>query len=217
MREKENTLHKQDVLNTNNATEDKLQSIQGFKEKIQESFISFGELLSDIKRNGIYKVKGYKTFKDFIETEYNISASFAGKLISVYELYIEDLDMDEQTLNEIGFDRLCMIKPIIKDTELDTAEIWIEEAKEKNTSELRQSIKEEKEKVKKELSFKEIFANQYIEKMRTFFNCSVKELNFKLAVYFHDADLNEIKSEIKKKSDKLVQTDGFNKILEEKC
>jgi hypothetical protein len=35
--------------------------------------------------------------------------------------------------------------------------------------------------------------------MRTWFNCSQKELNFKLALYFQDADLEEVKKIIKEK------------------
>ncbi len=193
----------------NKSPEEKFAAIEKFKNTLQESFISFGELLSEIKRKGTYKIKGYKTFKDFIETEYNLASSFASKLIDTYELYIEELDIDEFTLNQIGFDRLNMIKPFVKDTELSIAETWIDEAKEKPTPELRQIIKDEKEKTKKVKPFKEVFAEQHIEKMRTFFNCSTKELNFKMAIYFQDADLNEIKQEIKDKQRRLEQSSEF--------
>ncbi|HOD55419.1 MAG TPA: hypothetical protein PKJ08_12905 [Candidatus Cloacimonadota bacterium] len=189
--------------------EDKFAAIEKFKNTLQENFISFGELLSEVKRKGTFKVKGYKTFKDFIETEYNITSAFAGKLIDTYELYIEELDVDEFTLNQIGFDRLNMIKSFVKDTELSIAEEWIDEAKEKNTPELRQMIKDEKEKVKKPKTFKEIFAEQHVDKMRTFFNCSAKELNFKMAIFFHDADLNMIKQDIKDKQRQLEQSGDF--------
>lgn len=189
--------------------EEKFAAIEKFKNRLQEDFIGFGELLSEIKRTGTFKVKGYKTFKDFIETEYNLASNFATKLIDTYELYIEELDIDEFTLNEIGFDRLNMIKPFVKDSEISIAETWLDEAKEKSTPELRQIIKDEKEKIKKPKSFKEVFAEQHLEKMVTFFNCSAKELNFKMAIYFQDADLESVKQEIKEKQKRLEQSGEF--------
>lgn len=189
--------------------EERFAAVEKLKNTLQENFLNFGELLSVIKRKGIYKVKGYKTFKDFIETEYNISGSFANKMISVYELYVEELDIDEFTLNQIGFERLCMIKPLIHDQDPSIAEIWIEEAKEKETPRLRQSIKEEKEKTKKIKPFKEVFTGQFMEKLCVFFNCSEKSLLFKFAVYFNDYNLNELKQEIKDKQRKLEQSPDF--------
>lgn len=189
--------------------EEKFAAVEKFKNTLQENFLNFGELLSNIKQKGTFKVKGYKTFKDFIETEYNISGSFANKMISVYELYVEELDIDEYSLNQIGFERLCMIKPFVQDEELSIAETWIDEAKEKATPELRESIKKEKEKTKKAKPFKEVFSDQFVEKLCTFFNCPKKSLMFKFAVFFNDYDLNELKQEIKDKQRKLEQSPDF--------
>jgi len=183
--------------------EDKFAEIEKFKQKLQDSFVSFGELLSDIKRSGVFKVKGYKTFKEFIEKEYNLAGTFASKLIDTYEIYMEEFDMDEESMKEIGFDRLNMIKPMVKDTDIKIAESWIEEAKNLSTPDLREKIKEEKDKVKKPESFKDIFVKQFLEKMCVFFNCSPKELNYKLAIYFQDADLESVKVMIKEKQKKL--------------
>ena len=182
---------------------EKFAEIEKFKQRLQDNFVSFGELLSDIKRSGVFKVKGYKTFKEFIEKEYNLAGNFASKLIDTYEIYMEEFDMDEQSLKEIGFDRLNMIKPMVKDTDIKIAESWIEEAKNLSTPDLREKIKEEKEKVKKPESFKEIFVKQFLEKMCVFFNCSPKELNYKLAIYFQDADLESVKVMIKEKQKRL--------------
>ena len=195
----------------NNITPDEqFAAVDKMKDKIQDNFIAFGELLSAIKRKGTYRVKGYKTFKDFIETEYNIAGLFANRVIDVYDLYIDELSIDEFTLNQIGFDRLNMIKPFVRDAEISIAEAWIEEAKEKSTPELRQIIKDEKEKTKPPKPFKEVFSEQHLEKMCTFFNCSVKELNFKMAIYFHDMDLDAVKQDIKEKQKRLEQSGDFD-------
>ena len=200
--------------NTQQTPDEQFESISRMKDKIQENFITFGDILSRIKRNGTFKVKGYKTFKDFIETEYNIASNFANKLIDTYELFVKELDIDEYSLNQIGFDRLNMIKPFVRDTELSIAENWIEEAKEKSTPELRDLIKEHKEKTKKTRSYKEIFAEQHLERMCTFFNCSAKELNFKMAIYFQDSDLQVVKETIKITQKKLEQSGQFDGMFE---
>ena len=189
--------------------EEKFTEIQKFISKMQESFVAFGELLSHIKRTGIFKVKGYKNFKEFIEKEYNFASSFASKLIDTYELYLEELDVDEESVKEIGFDRLNMIKPFVKDSEVGIAEGWIEEAKALSTPDLREKVKDEKERNKKPESVKDIFIKQYLEKMCVFFNCSVKELNYKMAIYFQDADLESIKIMIKEKQRKLEENEGL--------
>jgi hypothetical protein len=185
------------------APEEKFAEVKKFITRLQEDFVAFGELLSHIKRNGTFKHKGYKTFKEFIEKEYNLASTFATKLINTYELYMEEMDMDESDLKEIGFDRLNMIKPFVKNSEISTAESWIEDAKKLSTPDLRERVKEEKEHNKKPESMKDIFIKQYFEKMCTFFNCSVKELNYKMAIYFQDADLESIKLMIKEKQRKL--------------
>ena len=189
--------------------DEKFTEIGKFIDRMQENFVAFGELLSHIKRTGLFKYKGYKNFKEFIEKEYNLASSFASKLIDSYELYMEELDVDEQSMKEIGFDRLNMIKPFVKDTELGVAEFWIEEAKLLPTPELREKVKEEKDRHKKPESNKDIFIKQHLEKMCVFFNCNVKELNYKMAVYFQDADLESIKIMIKEKQKKLEENEGL--------
>jgi len=41
--------------------------------------------------------------------------------------------------------------------------------------------------------------------MCVFFNCSVKELNYKMAIYFQDADLESIRVMIKEKQKRLEE------------
>jgi hypothetical protein len=189
--------------------EEKFAEIEKFKKRLQESFVAFGELLSDIKRNEVFKFKGHKTFKDFIEKEYNLAASFAMKLIDTFELYSHEHDLDEETMKQIGFDRLNMIKPFVKDKDIVIAESWIEEARTLDTPDLREKIKieKEKDKKKKKESVKDIFVKQHNEKMCTHLNCNIKELQFKMAVYFHEADMESIRIMIKDKQ-KYIESTG---------
>lgn len=179
--------------------DEKFQAIEKYKKNLDDYFINFGELLSDIKRTKAFRMKGYKTFREFIEDEYNINGGFATKLINLYELYIKELDMDEASVREIGMEKLHVIKPLVKDVEFKVVEEWLETASSLPASELKEKVKEVLQKDKPDKTMKDVLVEQYLERMTTFFNCSIKELNYKLAVYFQDQDLEEIKHIVKQK------------------
>jgi len=96
------------------SAEEKFAALANLKDKLEDNFVMLGQLLSEIKRSKLYLFKGYENFKDFVETEYQLSGSLAGKLISTFDLFIEEMDIDENEVKEIGFDRLQMIKPFMK-------------------------------------------------------------------------------------------------------
>jgi len=178
--------------------EEKLKAAQNLKQQMETNFVSLGQLLSEMKRYKIYVSRGYKTFNEFVENEFNIASTFASKLISTYDLFIESLDKDEKTVKDIGLDKLNMIKPFVKQAKFIEAEAWINKAQEMPTAQLREEIKEireQKAKIKK--TMKDVMIDQYIEKMVTFFNCGRKELNFKLALYFQDMDLEQIRDTVR--------------------
>lgn len=180
--------------------DEKFNAIANLKEKLEENFITLGQLLSEIKRAKLYRFKGYEKFKDFIENEYAISGSLAGKLVQSFDFYIEEMDMDEGTAKEIGFDRLQMVRPLIAKADWKVREEWITKAGEMPTKDLRDHIKEIKKQEKGEdVDLKSVFVDQYMEKMLTWFNCSGKELQFKLALFFQDADLEHVKKVVKER------------------
>jgi hypothetical protein len=186
--------------------EEKFEAITVLKTKIEDHFLALGEIFSQIKRSQAYRLKGYPTFRDFIETELKLNNSMATKLIGIYELYIEELDVDENDVKKIGVDRLAMIKPIIQKATFEEQEGWLEQAKTLPTQDLKDKIKEIKLKEKKlDKTLKDVLAEQYMEKMTTFFNCSAKELNFKLALYFQDEDLEQIRQIIKERQRKFEE------------
>jgi hypothetical protein len=184
--------------------EEKLQAAQNLKQQMENNFVSLGQLLSEMKRYKIYISRGYKTFNEFVEAEFNIASTFASKLISTYDLYIDSLDKDEKTVQDIGLEKLNMIKPFVKQAKFIEAEEWINKAQEMPTTQLREEIKEireQKAQIKK--TMKDVLIDQYLENMVTFFNCSRKELNFKLALYFQDMDLNQIRDTIRDRQRKF--------------
>lgn len=188
--------------------DEKIQAVTNLKQNMEENFVQLGQLLSDIRRTKLYKFKGYKTFKEFVENEFNMNGSFAAKVISNFDLFIRELDVDEHSAKEIGLDKLNMIKPLVKQAEFNEKEDWIKKAQELPTSELREEIKEIRENKKnKDKTMKNVFIEQYIEKMVTFFNCNRKELNFKLALYFQDENLEEMRAIVKDKQRRFEETD----------
>jgi len=188
--------------------DEKIEAVGNLKKNMEENFVQLGQLLSEIRRTKLFKFKGYKTFKEFVENEFNLSGSFAAKIISNFDLFIRELDVDEYSAKEIGLDKLNMIKPLVKQSEFQEKHDWIKKAQELPTTELRDEIKEIREQKKnKDKTVKDVLVEQYIEKMVTFFNCSRKELNYKLAIYFQDENLEEIKEIINKKQRNFENND----------
>ena len=188
--------------------DEKMDAVANLKQNMEENFVQLGQLLSDIRRTKLFKFKGYKTFKEFVENEFNMSGSFAAKIISNFDLFIRELDVDEHSAKEIGLDKLNMIKPLVKQSEFNEKQDWIKKAQELPTTELRDEIKEIRENKKnKDKTMKDVFVEQYVERMVTFFNCNRKELEFKLALYFQDENLEEMRSVVKEKQQRFEETD----------
>ncbi|MDD2229917.1 MAG: hypothetical protein PHY48_10950 [Candidatus Cloacimonetes bacterium] len=196
----------------NMSPDEKFTAVANLKDQLEDNFISLGQLLSEIKRSKLFLFKGYDKFKDFVEAEYQLSSSLAGRLVSTFDLFIEEMDIDETEIKEIGFDRLQMIRPMMQKADWQLRDEWVHKAEEMPTKELRDHIKELKKQEKEtDLDLKDVYVDQYMEKMVSWFNCSRKELNFKLALYFQDADLDEIKKVVKERQRIFEQTTQTDK------
>lgn len=184
-------------------------AVQNLRLKLEENFIQLGHLFSLIKREKLYKKKGYDSLKEFAEAEFKIGGTLAGKLSAVYDLYVEDINLDDQALKEIGFDRLNMIKPFVAKQSPQVQDNWLEMAERLPMPELKDHIKQIKDKAKDQnKGMKDVLVDQYLERMTTYFNCSRKELDYKLALYFQDSDLEEMKKLVKAKERQLEEEMG---------
>jgi hypothetical protein len=178
--------------------DEKIDAVQRLRRNLEDNFVELGQLLSEIKRSKMFKFRGYKSFKDFVEEEFQMAGSFASKVVGIYDLYINELDVDEHTVKQIGLDKLHLVKPMVKDKPYQESMDWVQRAQTEGTGELREEIKEIRKREKeKDKDLKAVYIDQYLERMVSFFNCSRKELNFKLALYFQDRDLQEVQKEIK--------------------
>ncbi len=192
--------------------EERFKAIGTIKNRLEEDFVALGELLSEMKRMRTFKIKGYKNFKEFIESEYNMSNTLAAKLIAVYDIYIKDMNMDSETVKEIGMDRLSLIKPLIKDSTYEVQEEWVKQAEELTHQDLKEKIKEINDKKREDSkTLKDVFVEQFLDNMKGYFNCSGKELNYKLALFFQDSDLEKVNDTIREKQRKFEeQVEGDN-------
>lgn len=164
---------------------DILKRVNWLKDDINANFITMGALLFEIKNDKKYKAKGYQHFKDYIERELKLNNSFCNKLIGVYDLYVDKMEVDEEELLEIGFDKLHVIKPVVSDCEISVAESWIEGAKKTPMPELKEEVKKIKELKKKPKDFKEIFKEQVYTRLCESLNMNRKSLEYNLALVYH--------------------------------
>ncbi|MBI9031353.1 hypothetical protein JEZ13_05070 [bacterium] len=205
-----------EIFNTNQedrlTPEERFKAIGVIKNRLEEDFVALGELLSEMKRMRTFKIKGYKNFKEFIETEYNMSNTLASKLIAIFDIYIKDMNIDTETVKEIGMDRLSLIKPLIKDSSYEVQEEWVKQAEELTHQDLKEKIKEINDKKREDSkTLKDVLVEQFMDNMKGYFNCSGKELNYKLALYFQDSDLEKVNEVIRERQRKFEeQVEGDN-------
>jgi hypothetical protein len=186
--------------------EERFEAIRKLLGKMELSMVETGNLLSEMKRMRTYKIKGYKSFKEFTEAEYNLPGRVANSLTKMYDFFIREMNLDEDTINKIGFDKLELIHPIVKDTSYEVQEEWVKTAEDLTYPELNEKVKEIKVKAREEAkTLKDVLVEQYFENMLGYFNCSKRELSYKLALYFQDMDLQEVNEVIRKQQRKFEE------------
>jgi len=186
------------------STVESLDAVYKLRNDLEGKFIEMGQLLAHIKQSKLFRLKGYESFRDYVEQEHNIGLSMANKLIKIQSIFINDMDQDEETLKDIGMDRLIMIAPLVaKAGDWAEKEELLQMAGDLPIPELKTELKKRKEAVKAEdTDLKQVFVQQFQERFTSWFNCSVKELQFKLALYFSDfkdQDLEIVMKDVKLK------------------
>jgi len=186
------------------STQDSLEAVYKLRNDLEGKFIEMGQLFAHIKAMKLYHFRGYESFRDYVEQEHNIGLSMANKLIKIQSIFVSDMDQDEETLKEIGMDRLLMIAPLVaKAGDWAEKEDLLQIAGDLPIPELKTELKKRKEAVKAEdTDLKQVFVQQFQERFTSWFNCSVKELQFKLALYFSDfkdQDLEIVMKDVKLK------------------
>lgn len=165
--------------------QDSLDAVYKLRNDLASKFIEMGQLFAHIKQTKLFRFNGYESFRDFIEQEHNLSLSLANKLIKIQNLFIQELDQDEETLKEIGMDRLIMIAPFMSDAPQEAQEELLQIAADFPLPALKAELKKRKEEAKKEApDLKQVLVDQMKEHVCCWLNCSWKEAQFKLALWF---------------------------------
>lgn len=173
---------------------DSLEAAGKLHKDIESKFIEMGQVFSHIKATKIFRMKGYESFKDWVEHEHNMSAKMANKLIRLQRLFVEEMDMDEETLKEIGFDRLMMIAPMVEKADWEKRDELVGKAGELPIPQLAGELKKAKIEAQKDApqDLKKVLVDQWKEQMCNLFNCSWSEAQFKLALWFSNGDRSDV-------------------------
>ncbi len=198
-------MNKQDekrIARIDQTPEEQFEAIGDLQDKLEENFLFLGQLLNNVKQLKYHLFRGYESFKNFVEAEYNMSFAMASRMIRIQRLYVEDMDLDEETLKGIGMDRLLMIAPLMNKVGW-RQDALLQMAEDMPLDELIEELK----RMKKEAAeleppdLKKVLVDQWKQTMMEQFNCPWSEVQFKLALWFSMPEklgtMEEMKSEIK--------------------
>lgn len=186
------------------SAQDSLEAVYKLRNDLEGKFIEMGQLFAHIKQTKLFRFKGYESFRDYIEQEHNIGLSLANKLIKIQDLFIGEMDQDEETLKEIGMDRLLMIAPLVAKADFADQEELLQIAGNMPIPELKAEVKKRKEAASPDeaTDLKKLLIEQFKEKVCCWLNCTWTEAMFKLGLWFcampYEGDvLAEMKAQIK--------------------
>lgn len=119
-------------------------SIVELKQTIGATCFLMGKLLTENKRNGLYKLLGHNTFESFLGTpEISFHRTTAYKHMKIYSEFIEYYKLSQKDLQDIDLDKLYLILPIIDKNNIQD---WLEKARTLSRSDLRIAIQGKKQK-----------------------------------------------------------------------
>lgn len=190
--------------------EQKFEAVFNLKNYLADNFIQLGQILGEIKSAKLFLFKGYESFGAFVEHEYNLAKALANKLIRIYDLFIIDMDKDDDSLKDVGYDRLGLIAPLVDKADWQTRDELFAKAYELPIPELKAHIKALREEEKNsETDLKKLLVDQFKERIMTNFNCSWPEAQYKLALWFTGINVDamlQIKDQVKRAQKQFEST-----------
>ena len=169
------------------------EQVELLKKNTESDVISLGRLLYEIKEKKIYRAFGYINFSLYVEDKLNLSASIANRYIRIFKEFVLELNIGEDTLNELGMSSLELLLKMFKIVENDKVEL-IQLAQKESYSNMKVKYQDLKEQLKeKEKTMEEVLTEQFYERATEIFNCSKKKVDFNLALFFSDKNMEEVK------------------------
>jgi len=184
-----------------NLAEDKLMTVSKLVRNINQNFIELGNVLDDIKKTKIYRIKGYETFKEYVESEYALTNGTCNKVINIYRTFNQRLDMADEDCLSIGYDKLNVIEPLCRKCEYAVAEKWVNEAQNKSLGELKYDVSAYK-KANKEKTYKDVIITQHKERVKEYFGATA---SYAIALIFSDKNMDDVAKEYNIKARKIEE------------
>lgn len=99
------------------------------KRGVAKNFLMMGKVLKEIRDNGYYKELGYDSVSEWLRSpDISLSERWSLSAISIYDTFVNKLDMSFDEVAEIDYSKLYEINSIVK-RDPDNAEKWIDAAR----------------------------------------------------------------------------------------
>ena len=116
-----------------------LERIQRVRAEISDRFLELGMLLEETHRERYWVDRNFNSFEEFCEGTVQVKHRTALYLISIYQHFMQNLDIPRPLLAEVGWTKL---KELVGVTDDENVNEWLSYAKDHKTSEVVKRVKE---------------------------------------------------------------------------
>jgi len=110
------------------------------RQKLEENILLLGFYLKTIRDKKLYRYLDCSSFSEFLgQPEISIRRSTAYSFIRIYELYSQRLNINPETIKQIGHGKLQIIEPVVE----RNPDYWINKALVLSRADLRREVNEE--------------------------------------------------------------------------
>ena len=186
------------MITSDRTPQEVLTACQSVRSKADAILLDMGNILAEAKHRKAFLFQGHDSFAEYVETAMHLSKKSANRLIRLHRFYVEDMDIAEADLLEIGLDKLALILPLVEKAPQEFVEQMLEIARDTSYPELQKLIKEMKDSKKKPDPKKEVIQN-FKEKMVLFTNSTWNEALFLLAITilgYDEETMNRLRDEM---------------------
>lgn len=179
---------------------ERLDIIKQRDEEVGSDFMVIAEQLHYMKESKRFMAlgKGYLKFGDFLSQQAKIGKTIANKLIAIWQGFILEFGESVEDCEKIGFQKLCILLPLLKHLDQNSMETWRTLAMTLDADALKMKVDEELGKHKPAETVFDIAVRDWQEKWCAVLNCNKKELLFQMAMYMMFANIEDVRELVNK-------------------
>lgn len=118
------------------------QRIKDLKYEFGKSYLELGKALKEIRDGKFYIELGYETIGDWLRSpEISLSANWAWNVIGIYELYVVENKLPEDTILAIDYTKLHDIAPMVRKNP-EKIDDWLDKARSLRRIDLQRELRE---------------------------------------------------------------------------